>query len=105
MLASILGSIFSGLLGKLLAWFKQNELEQQAALAQELKQHIASLEAAQAAQSAVTAAVMAHQEATEQVTDLGAQLEAIKKWNEGAKGLKSRAQVLQVHVREIRRGK
>lgn len=94
-MGTILGSIFAALLGKILAWFKQAELEEQAALAQELKQHIESLAAASAAASAVDAAVSAHQAATAQVTDLQAQLDEIRRWNDKSAYLKVRAKELQ----------
>lgn len=90
-MGAILGSILAALFGKLLAWFKQGELEQQAALAQELKQHAESVAAAGAAQDAVDQAVFAHQQAAAQVTDLQAQLDAINAWNTKSKELKIRA--------------
>ena len=90
-MGAILGSIFAALLGKILAWFKQSELEQQAALAQELKQHAESVAAAGAAQDAVAAAIAAHHEAAGQVTDLQGQLDAIKRWNTESKELKQKA--------------
>ena len=93
-MGAILGSIFAALLGKILAWFKQSELEQQAALAQELKQHAESVLAAQAAQDQVTAAVQAHQEAQAQVTDLQGQLDAINAWNAKSRELKVRTRGL-----------
>lgn len=99
MFAKIIGIIFSAIVGRLLEWLKTNELEQQAALAQELKQHAESVIAAQAAQATVADAVLQHQEAAAQVTELQAQLDALKKWNEKSKELKRRAKQL------TRRGK
>lgn len=89
-MGAILGSIFASLFGKLLEWFKQGELEHQAALAQELKQHAESVAVAGAAQETVEAAVVAHQQAAIQVTDLQGQLDAIKRWNEKSRELKQR---------------
>jgi hypothetical protein len=90
-MGAILGSIFAALLGKILEWFKQSELEHQAALAQELKQHAESVAAAGTVQDAVDQAVIAHQQAVAQVTDLQGQLDAIKAWNTKSRELKQRA--------------
>jgi hypothetical protein len=102
-MGTILGSIFAALLGKIMAWFKQNELEQQAALAQELKQHVESIQAANAAQGQVDAAVAAHQEAAAQVTDLQGQLDFINQWNQKSAEIRDRKRGLSGRVRELKR--
>lgn len=94
-IGKIIGIIFSAIVGRLLEWFKTQELEQQAALAQELKQHAESLVAAQAAETAVSEAVMNHLEAAAQVTELQAQLDDLRKWNQKSRELKQRARGLQ----------
>jgi len=87
-MGNILGSIFAALLGKILAWFKRNELEAAAAMAEELRQHAASVQAADAAESDAALAVQASEEASSHVTDLHDQLTALHDWN--ARGARSR---------------
>jgi len=82
MWGNILGSIFAALFGRLLAWFKQNELEAAAALSEELRQYANSVQAANAAEEEVSTAMTAHIEAHAQVNELQEQLDAIKKWNQ-----------------------
>lgn len=103
MWGTILSSLFGAIIGKLMAWIKQNELEQQAALAQELKQHLESVQAANAAEAEVNAAVAAHQEAAAQVTDLTEQLNYINQWNQKSVELRDRKKGLKVRVRELKK--
>lgn len=90
-MGQILGAILAALFGKFLEWMKQSELDHQVAVAEELKQHAASVQAASTAQLAAIEAAHAHQEAALQVTELQAQLDAIKKWNDKSRELKIRA--------------
>jgi uncharacterized protein involved in response to NO len=94
MFAKIIGIIFSALVGRIMEWFKTNELEQQAALAQELKQHAESVIAAQANQTEVDLAVQAHQAAAAQVTEVQAQLDELRRWNQKSKELKCKTREL-----------
>jgi len=80
-MGSILGSIIAAIFGKFLAYLKQRQLEKAAALADELKQHLASIKEAEASEEAVNEAVAAHEAAVSHVTDLDSQLAAIRKWN------------------------